>query len=326
MASITQTPDGSYRVKIRKRGYEPISRNFTRKGEAQRWAREVETEMDKGIFVSTIEAETTLVSDIMNRYQEEVASTKKSAYDIGRRLKLLRPYFGHLTLAAVTPSIIKIYKEERLSIRMPETVRKELGVLNRVLDFAIKDCEIYMPRGNPMTNVRLPPKSKGRDRRLNHGEEQKLVEALSEYGGFILPFFLFALETGMRRGEIVKLDWKDINLQSRVATSRDTKNGEDRAIPLSTQAISILQTIPRHISGRVFPIRGDSATQAFRRCRERAGIEDFRLHDLRHEATSRFFELGLSIMEVSSITGHKDLAMLKRYTHLRPQDLAKKLG
>lgn len=326
MASITQTPDGSYRVKIRKRGYEPISRNFTRKGEAQRWAREVETEMDKGIFVSTIEAETTLVSDIMDRYQEEVASSKKSFYDIKCRLKLLKSSFGHLTLAAVTPSIIKSYRDDRLITRKPETVRKELGVLSRVFDFAIRDCEIYTPRGNPMSNVRLPPKARGRDRRLNDGEEQKLVEALAEYGGYILPLFLFALETGMRRGEIVTLDWKDINFQGRTAISRDTKNGEDRVIPLSTRALSILQSIPRHISGRVFPIRGDSATQAFKRCRERAGIEDFRLHDLRHEATSRFFELGLSIMEVSSITGHKDLAILKRYTHLRPQDLAKKLG
>lgn len=325
MASITQTPDGSYRVKIRKRGYKPISRNFTRKGEAKRWARETETEMDKGMFISTIEAETTIVSDVMERYKEEVASTKKSAYDIERRLKLLKPHLGHLPLTALTPSIIKQYKDHRLAIRKPETVRKELGVLNRVIDFAIKDCEIHLPRGNPMATVRLPPKAKGRERRLNDGEEARLMAALSEYGGFIMPFVLLAIETGMRRGEIADLRWKDIDFKQRTAIARNTKNGEDRIVPLSLKAVSILQSLIKNANDRVFPIRGDSVTQAFSRCTKRAEIEDLRLHDLRHEATSRFFEKGLSVMEVSSITGHKDLAMLKRYTHLRPENLAKKL-
>ena len=114
-------------------------------------------------------------------------------------------------------------------------------------------------------------------------------------------------------------------------TGHDPRNDRSRSpeyatIPLSSKAIEILRQLPLDIKGQVFPIRADSITQAFDRCRQRAGIKNLRLHDLRHEATSRFFEKGLNIIEVSSITGHKDLSMLKRYTHLRPEDLAKKLG
>ena len=104
----------------------------------------------------------------------------------------------------------------------------------------------------------------------------------------------------------------------------DTKNGDSRTVPLSTKAVEVLKRQSKH-SDFLFQIRGDSVGKAFRRIRDRANIIDLRFHDLRHEATSRFFELGLPIMEVSAITGHKDLRMLKRYTHLRAEDLAKKL-
>ena len=326
MASITKTPEGTYRAQVRKKGYRTISKNFTRKTSAERWARQVEVEMEKGIFVSTTEAESTTVGEILKRYEEEIAPTKKSYADINCRIKLLDQQFGHFTLAGLTSSQIKDYRDDRLKTRKEETVRKELGVLNRVLEFAIKDCEIHLPKGNPMKNVRMPRKAKGRERRLSHGEEQKFLEAVRGYGGYLPYIVIFALETGMRRGEIARLQWKDVDLKKCTAIARNTKNGEDRTIPLSSKAIEILRQLPLDIKGQVFPIRADSITQAFDRCRQRAGIKNLRLHDLRHEATSRFFEKGLNIIEVSSITGHKDLSMLKRYTHLRPEDLAKKLG
>ena len=105
----------------------------------------------------------------------------------------------------------------------------------------------------------------------------------------------------------------------------DTKNGADRAVPLTSRAVNLLQSMPRNLNGFVFNITSDAITKAFCRIRDRAGLTNLRFHDLRHEATSRFFEMGLNIMEVSSITGHKDLSMLKRYTHLKAEDLAKKL-
>ncbi|ASF49079.1 site-specific integrase [Methylophaga nitratireducenticrescens] len=125
----------------------------------------------------------------------------------------------------------------------------------------------------------------------------------------LVPLFLCAAQVRLKR----------------TAKLLDTKNGENRTVPLSPVALKILESIPRNINGRVFSIKADSITTAFDRCCRRAHIESLRFHDLRHEATNRFFEKGFNLMEVSSITGHKDLAMLKRYTHLKAEDLAENL-
>jgi integrase len=130
----------------------------------------------------------------------------------------------------------------------------------------------------------------------------------------------------MRRGELLRLSWEDIDLDLRVAHLNMTKNGSSRNVPLSSEAITLLRSLPHDISGYVFPITFSSLRGLWNRVRRRAGISGLNFQDLRHEATSRFFEKGLNVMEVATITGHKDLRMLQRYTHLRAEDLAKKLG
>jgi integrase len=118
-----------------------------------------------------------------------------------------------------------------------------------------------------------------------------------------------------------------VDLKKAIAIVRDPKNGEDRATPLSTTAIRVIKAQPRGIgSSKVFAITPSQLRDAWEAARAAAGIPDIRLHDLRHEATSRLFEKGLNVMEAASVTGHKTLGMLKRYTHLNPSDIAKKLG
>lgn len=131
----------------------------------------------------------------------------------------------------------------------------------------------------------------------------------------------------MRRGEIVKLKWPDVDLKRRIATLRDTKNGEDRVIALSSRAVEALQAIPRSIDGQqVFPLTPNALKLGWKRAAQRAGIINLRFYDLRHEADSRLFEKELNPMEVSSVSGHKTLQMLKRYTHLKMEELALRLG
>ncbi len=132
----------------------------------------------------------------------------------------------------------------------------------------------------------------------------------------------------MRRGELLALEWKHIYLERRIAYLPHTKNGESRTVPLSTKAVSVLSEWPRSTSSRVFHQWGcpDSFENAWRRVVAKLELEDFRFHDLRHEATSRFFERGLNLMQVAAITGHKTLQMLKRYTHLRAEDLVPLIG
>jgi integrase len=159
---------------------------------------------------------------------------------------------------------------------------------------------------------------------LEVGELDLLIDALQLTWG-IQSIVLLALETGMRRSEILSLKWINIFIEDRYLLLPDTKNGDSRAVPLSSKAVNILNSLEKS-SDSLFFIKPDTVTRAFKRACIRVGLEDLRFHDIRHEATSRFFELGLNTMEVSAITGHKTLTMLKRYTHLKARDLALKLG
>lgn len=325
MATFTKRSSGKWQAKIRKKGYPAQSNTFDTKAKAERWARHIESEMDSGIFVSTSEAEQTTLAELFKRYEEEVLPSKKSHRRVKSNIKKINEHIGFYPLTKLTPKVISAYRNERLKEVSGDTVRKDLLLISRTLKHAQQEWEIYLPRGNPIASIKVPNQAKGRERRLQPGEETKITKAAQEYGGELEHIILFALETGMRRGEISELQWKDIDLKKRTATLWDTKNGDNRIVPLSSKAITLLKSLPKNNKAHVFSMRPDSITRAFNRVCERTKIEELRFHDLRHEATSRFFEMELSIMEVSSITGHKDLSMLKRYTHLKAEDLAKKL-
>jgi len=326
MATITKRGDGQWQAKINKKGCLVQSKTFSTKVMAATWARNVEPEMDRGVFSLPPIAETTTLTELIDRYLEEVAPTKKSEADIRVRSKLLKNKLGDRVLAAITRLTVKEFREERLETVKGDTVRKEMSLLGRILKLAQQEWDIHLRRGNSVDSVAMPPKGKGRDRRLEPGEEDKLIKAAKEYGGFIEGIIILALEIGARRGELANLQWANINFNKRTVILRDTKNTDDREIPLSSRALEVIKRQSGHINGLVFPIRGDSITKAFGRVCKNADITDLRFHDLRHEATSRFFKKGFETMEVSAITGHKDLAMLKRYTHLKAEDLAKRLG
>ena len=174
--------------------------------------------------------------------------------------------------------------------------------------------------------ISKPRAPRARDRRLEAGELERLLSACENK--WFRPVILFAIETGMRRGEILSLTWEGVHLGKRYVHLPDTKNGDSRDVPLSPQALELLGGLPRNIRGDqvVFPLHFEALKSSWRRACSRAGVKDLRFHDLRHEVTSRFFEKGLNVMEVAAITGHKDLRMLQRYTHLRAEDLVLKLG
>jgi integrase len=176
--------------------------------------------------------------------------------------------------------------------------------------------------------VRRPPQGRPRNRRLQGDEEQRLLGACRDARNtWLVHFVALAIETGMRRSELLGLLWPNVDLERRIAFLPVTKNGESRGVPLSSRAVAILRGLPASSNGRVFgELTTDVLKQSFKRAVRRAGIAGLRLHDLRHEATSRFFEKGLNVMEIASVTGHKTLQMLKRYTHLSVTDLATRLG
>lgn len=325
MATITKRENGKWQAKCRRKGFRAQSKTFRSKADAERWAREVELAMDRSVFQSTTQAEKTSVNEALERYFSEVLVNKKSSLDFRYMIERLKNVFVEFMLIDVSVESVREYKSYRLERVQGETVRKELNLLKRFFDYVIREWQIYLPKGNPVSPVSLPEKGKSRDRRLSNCEEKVLLSAAKNYGGVIHDIIILAIETGMRRGEILKMKWEHFNRFDSTVYIGDTKNGDSRTVPLSPRALEIVLKQEKKLYGRIFEIRGDSVGQAFRRITKRAKISDLRFHDLRHEATSRLFEKGLQIMEVSAITGHKDLASLKRYTHLRPADLAKRL-
>ncbi|MDA8118621.1 MAG: site-specific integrase, partial [Gammaproteobacteria bacterium] len=207
-------------------------------------------------------------------------------------------------------------------------IRLDLALLSHV--FTVAGSAWGMESlGNPVKRIRgqRPKLPGGRTRRLVDDEHRRLIEAAAkDQGGEIGPIITWAIETAMRRSEIAAMRWDHLDRRARVLLIPETKTGTPRRVPLSTAALGVLDGLPRRIDGRVWGMRPDSISQAFERVCKAAGVEGLTFHDLRHEATSRLFEKGLNPMEVAAITGHKTLQMLKRYTHLRAEDLVGRLG
>lgn len=327
MASF-KVRNGALQVAIRKKGYRPVYQTFddTKEGwiAAEQWAEDIELSMKRGRYTDADNSKDTPLRDALQRYLREVVPTMKSKTPHASRVRLLCSMpLTDRAMGDLSGMLVAQGRDELLAQGYSgSSIRIMMGILSRVYTLAATEWGIAVT--NPLSNVRRPKENKGRTRRLAPEEEAQLLDALNS------PFremVVFLLETAMRRGELYRLNWKDIFLNDAYLILRDTKNGEERSIPLSKRAISVLKSLPRHINGLVFEGHPDSLTHAFSDACKSLGIEDLRIHDLRHEATSRLFEKGVfDVMEVASITGHKDLRMLKRYTHLSASNLAKKLG
>lgn len=174
-----------------------------------------------------------------------------------------------------------------------------------------------MPLSNPVQAIRKPKNSNARTRRLEGDEEARLLQAVGHKE--LRTLIVLALETGMRQSELVSLTWQEIDLQQSVIKKQDSKNGDGRIIPLTAKAKAALGE--RGI-GKLFT---KYPRTEWDKARTDAGIKDLHFHDLRHEAVSRLFEIGLNPLEVSAVSGHRTLQMLKRYTHLKPADLLLKM-
>jgi integrase len=321
---------GRWQAQVRRRGVPPRAKSFDKRTDADRWARDLEAEADRSGWVAdTRAAEKTTLGELLGRYANEVTPTKRGAASEKARINsIVRCPIAHRTLARLTGSDLATYRDERLKCVGPATVVRELSTVSHAIDIATREWSLWLPR-NPVKLVRRPQVPRGRTRRLKHGEEQLLLSACDRGRTPLLePLIILAIDTAMRRGELLQLRWEHVDLKLCVAHLVLTKNGDSRDVPLSRRAIQTLQELRaeglKHEC--VFPMSGSAVRQAFEHLRLRAGMPDFRFHDLRHEAISRLFEKGLNVAEVAAISGHKEFKVLQRYTHLRAIDLAVKLG
>lgn len=327
MASFRQR-NNKWQARVSRNGYPDQVKTFDAKSDAERWARSVESEMDKGQFIDTQEAQRTTLRDLILRYVQEVTPTMKSVNEDTIRLKAIaRKPIANWSLANLSATRIATYRDERLKEVSNGTVIRELAYLSSIINHARREWGINTP--NPVQYVRKPASPAGRTRKLSVNERARLLAALEPTGRrniWTTPVVVLALETAMRRSELLGLRWENIDLARQTALLPDTKNGTPRTVPLSTVAVDVLKSLPRNISGEVFPIKYFTLDTAFKRGVKRAGLTDFHFHDLRHTAITAMAEKLPNLIELSAVTGHKSLSMLKRYYHPSAEDLAHKLG
>jgi len=341
MATIVKTPSGTWKAVIRKIGWPTTAKTFRTKRDAEDWARRTEDEMVRGVYLSRAPSEKLTVAGALKRYMEEVSVTKKPTTQRSERFSAqrLNAFFGKYSMAAVSADLVAKYRDERLAEgKSNNTVRIELAMLGHLFRIAIQEWGIGLSF-NPVANIRKPSPGAGRDRRLNLSEQQRLFEAVNAHSNPMLGWIVrLAVETAMRSSEIAGLRRSQVDLERRVVRLMDTKNGSARSVPLTRAATAVLQSALDN------PLRPNDTDLVFfgepGRDKKRKpyifqklwagivhdlGFDDLHFHDLRHEAVSRLVEAGMSDQEVAAISGHKSMQMLKRYTHLRAEDLVGKL-
>lgn len=354
MATIVQTPSKTWKAVIRKQGWPTTAKTFRTKRDAEDWARRTEDEMVRGVFIDRAASGRMTFDKALDRYLKEVTPTKRPTTQRSEKFKAipLRKFFGAYSLAAISVELIARYRDERLAsvssrkskatdkseLLSPTTVRLELALLGHIFTTAIREWRIGLVQ-NPVANIRKPATGEGRNRRLSADEEQRLREAVEGYANPMLGWiFTIALETGMRSSEINGLRVGQVDTARRVVRLDRTKNDSARTVPLTKRAAEAFEAAldnpvrPKGCDlvffgepGRDGCRRPYTFTKAWNDIKASLGIHGLRFHDLRHEAVSRLVEAGLSDQEVSAISGHKSMQMLKRYTHLRAEDLVSRL-
>lgn len=352
MATFRKRGD-KWQARIQLVGFQPISKSFSTKADAEAWARLTEAEMVRGVFIKRTDAERTTLAEALGRYEKEVTSTKKGKdAETYRLAKWKRHKLAHKALAMVKASDFAAYRDTRLGEgAAAATVRLELATISHLFNIARREWG-FEGLANPIEAMRLPTAKNARNRLFLDGEEAGLLQALDPVqrddkgrlgsgcaNPLLRPLVQLALATAMRRGELLGLLWENIRLADRVAHLTDTKNGHSRDVPLSSAALEVLRTLPRAIRGPVFPVTANAVKLGFiraveraRRQYEEAGGKDERMfrnlhfHDLRHIAVTALADRLPNIVELAAVSGHQDVRMLRRYYHPRAEDLARKLG
>lgn len=333
MATIVKRGN-RWQAKVRKKGV-VRSQTFETKQRAQQWATKIEYELDAGrIGRGQAEAERTTLVEALDRYLKERLPEIRGARQLTNLVAQLKKCkFRDRTLASISPPEISIWKNELLTGepgREPlssQSIVHRMNLLSAVYNRASGEWGMES-LNNPVRRIRRPKLPAGRDRRLEVEDYRRLRTACNESPSkWLRPMVSLALFTAMRQGELLRLRWEDIDWKSSSLLVKETKNGSPRTVPLSIDATRVLRalggTTPK--LGKIFPVMtGHAVTHAFAKVCKAASISDFRFHDLRHEATSRFFEKKkqMSDVQIASITGHKNMMSLKRYAHLRAKRLA----
>lgn len=306
---------GKWQAQIRIKDYPNQTKSFLLKKDAELWARQTEISLQKDDLGIKLKSYPTFI-EIINRYVKEVSSLKRGFVNERHHLSnILKEKFIYLPLNKITPLYFAQYRDKRLQEVKSSTLLREFNILSHIFTVCVTEWDYEI--NNPLKKIKKPKANDIRERRLTEYEYNFLVKG--NYPQQSLRYLIeFAVETGMRRGEILNIKQEQVKGQTLLIPQ--TKNGHPRTIPLTKRALYILEN-----TELPFPYTPNALKLAWNRLKNKGNIKNLHFHDLRHEAISRFFEKGLSIPEVALISGHKDVRMLFRYTHLKAEDILMKL-
>jgi integrase len=336
MASVIKV-GGKWRAQVRRKGFPTETRTFDVKAQATAWAAKVEADMMAMKHQDTRIISNKTLGDLIDRYTEEIGAVRPFGRNKADVLGKLKVSLGDTALPQLNiDALMRHIKRRRADGAGGVTVAIDLTYLSGVLSTAKNlwrlpvNTEVVAEARANLKYMGVSTKSKERDRRPTLDELERLKRHFAEKKRQRVPMpdlIDFAVATAMRAGEIIRLQWADLNEQDRTIIIRDRKHptekqGNDQEVPLLGEAFAIVKRQPRHDDEpRIFPVTDGTISSIFPRACNALGIVDLTFHDLRHEGVSRLFEKGYTIEQVSLVSGHRDWKMLARYTQIRAKDL-----
>ena len=314
----------SYQAIVRLGDHKPQRKTFKRKRDAEKWATAIENAINKDEFVGDHPSKEKTVEDLLTRYRKTEVPKKKNRRNDERHVDFWIDEIGRFKIAQVSRSQIVEIRDRLALDRAPATVNRYLATLRHAWGIAETDWE--WAKFNPLKRIMLT-EARGRDRHLDDDEIKRLLAAAKESDHpHLYAIVLMALTTGARKGEVLGLRWADVDLATRKAVLHKTKNTTKRTLKLAPQVVAELRAIqkvrridddlifanPNGFKKRTY----SSFEAAWRAARDKAGIVDFRFHDLRHTFASRMAMDGRELIEIKEALGQKTLAMVQRYAHL----------
>lgn len=356
MATITKRPGKkgatAYRAEVRRKGYPKQIKTFELRGDAEKWARKVEREIDAGTWKDLKGAESILLSEALDRYLSCI-STKKQPSTYKRdelSISHLKKRLGHFTLLQTTDSEVAMYRDLRLNEVSPDSVRIELSLLSNLFNIARLEWNVGKLE-NPVKSIKKPKIAEGRCPILNQEQLKRLIdESKAVRTKWLFPFVLVALHTGCRSNELRSMRWPQVVIEDNVGfiniIGSNSKNQRTRTVPLTKPALeclSILKQKHKHVDskgnpiGVIFPANNNidkprDLHKAFNEAVSRASLDNMpglgklRIHDLRHCCGSALVMAGVDIETIRQILGHRDISTTQRYLHVVNEHMQKSMN
>ena len=328
-----KTKDGKikYRAKVRIKGHPQQSKTFKRLTDAKRWADQLEVDLQQGIITPRVKKQKHTLAELVDRYIENCLSQKSPSTQEAqlRHLEWWKSNLGSYFLVNITAPLLVEYREKigneivRGKKRSPSTRNRFMSALSHAFSVAWREWE-WMEE-NPIRKIAKLKEPSGNTRYLSEAEQNRLLaECKNSKASYLHLIVLLGLSTGMRLNEIRSLRWTQVDLKNGIFRILATKNKRPRQVPVQGQALIKLKThskIRRINSDLVFPSPRNpkipvDIRRAWENARDRAGLTDFRFHDLRHTAASYYAMSGASARDLCEIFGWETIQMAMRYAHL----------